>query len=112
MVSRLGPKASRQPRRASYIIARYNVREGTFRDIIKNISAGGLFIRTSRKIATGQSITLEFPLFNFEEDIDVKGTVIRVEHHGFAVEFDRPLRELMDTDSLAPALVHEGDRRS
>ncbi len=112
MVSRLRPKSSRQHRRVSYIIARYTVREGTYRDIIKNISAGGLFIRTTRRIATGQPISLEFPLFDFAEQVEVQGTVIRVEHHGFAVEFDRPLRELTDTDSLASALVHEGDRRS
>jgi len=112
MVSRLGPKASRQDRRASYIIARYTVREGTYRDIIKNISAGGLFVRTSRRISIGQAITLEFPLFDFEKHIEVQGMVVRVEHRGFAVEFGRPLRELIDGNDLVPALVHEGDRRS
>ena len=45
------PNNRQYPRRTAYIIAEYIVIEGSFRDIIKNIGAGGLFIRTDRKIA-------------------------------------------------------------
>ena len=82
------------PDAIAWIIAEYTVREGKFRDVMKNIGAGGLFIRTSRKIKTGQPILLEFPLFRFENNIRVSGQVIRRDHDGFAVAFDEPLEEL------------------
>jgi len=43
-------------RRTSFIIAEYTIQEGTFRDVIKNHGAGGLFIKTGRKIKVGQPI--------------------------------------------------------
>jgi pyruvate-ferredoxin/flavodoxin oxidoreductase len=45
--------------------------------MIKNIGAGGLFVRTSRNIASGQSIRLEFPLFRFNNTVTVSGKVVR-----------------------------------
>lgn len=98
------------PRRTSYIIAKYTVREGTFRDLIKNIGAGGLFIRTSRKVAQGQTIVVEFPLFQFEKNVRVTGQVIRRKRDGFAVVFDEPLKGLICDGGEFPEIVHEGDR--
>jgi len=97
-------------RRASLIIAHYKVKEGEFRDIIKNISANGLAIRTKRTITTGQSITLTFPLFDFQQPVKVTGKVERTEPGGFAVEFDTPIRAIARGSSLKE-IVHELDRR-
>ena len=58
------PEKRQYPRRTAYIIAECTTQEGTFRDIIKNIGAGGLFIKTNRKVSVGQPITVKFPLFN------------------------------------------------
>jgi hypothetical protein len=80
-----GPNRRRYPRRTTYIIAAYTVQEGTFRDVIKNIGAGGLFVRTSRNIASGQSIRLEFPLFRFDNTVTVSGKIVRKSPDGFAV---------------------------
>ena len=104
------PKRNTFPRRTSYIIAAYTVKEGRFRDIIKNIGAGGLFVRTSRKVAAGQPITLEFPLFNFDQAIQVTGTVSRIAHLGFAVTFDEPIDGLICKKGHFPEIVHESDR--
>ena len=104
------PKRDTLPRRTSYIIAEYTVREGKFRDIIKNIGAGGLFIRTSRKIASGQAITLRFPLFDFKHTIQVTGTVSRIGQKGFAVTFDETIDALICKKGHFPKIVHEGDR--
>ena len=104
------PKRNTLPRRTSYIIAKYTVKEGTFRDVIKNIGAGGLFVRTSRRIAVGQAITLQFPLFNFEQTIKVTGTVSRIAHLGFAVTFDEKIDGLICKKGHFPEIVHEGDR--
>ena len=104
------PKRNTLPRRTSYIITEYTVKEGTFRDIIKNIGAGGLFVRTSRKVAVGQPIALQFPLFNFDQTIKVTGTVSRITHLGFAVTFDEPIEGLICKKGHFPEIVHESDR--
>jgi Tfp pilus assembly protein PilZ len=98
-------------RRTAFIIAEYTVQEGTYRDVIKNIGAGGLFVRTSRKIASGQSITLEFPLFDFNYTVTVSGKVARNSPDGFAVTFNDPIDGLICDDVGGfPKIVHEGDR--
>ena len=104
------PKRNTLPRRTSYIITKYTVKEGTFRDVIKNIGAGGLFVRTSRKVDAGQPIVLQFPLFNFEQTIEVTGTVSRIEQKGFAVTFDETIDGLICKKGHFPEIVHEGDR--
>ena len=104
------PKRNTIHRRTSYIIAEYTVKEGRFRDIIKNIGAGGLFVRTSRKVAVGQPITLQFPLFDFDQTIQVTGTVSRITHLGFAVTFDEQIDDLICKKGHFPEIVHESDR--
>ena len=98
------------PRRTSYIITKYTVKEGTFRDVIKNIGAGGLFVRTSRKVSLGQPIVLEFPLLHFDSTVQVTGMVTRRETDGFAVAFDEALDDLVCEDGNFPDIVHESDR--
>ena len=98
------------PRRTSFIIAEYTVKEGTHRDVVKNIGAGGLFIKTSRKVSLGQTIVLEFPLFQFDQTVKITGQVIRRDHDGFAVEFDEPLDALVSKNGKFPEIVHESDR--
>jgi hypothetical protein len=100
------------PRRTAFIIAEYIVKEGTYRDVIKSIGAGGLFVRTSRKIALGQSIRLEFPLFQFDQTVRVTGKVIRRDPGGFAVLFNEPLDDLICENGDFPKIVHEGNRTS
>ena len=98
------------PRRPAYIIAEYTVREGTFRDIIKNIGATGLFIGTWRKIATGQPIELRFPVFEFDDEIKIRGTVVRSSVKGFSVAFDDPIDGLICKEGAFPDIVHESER--
>jgi Tfp pilus assembly protein PilZ len=99
------------PRSSSYIIAKYKVLEGTFRDVIKNIGAGGLAVRTQRKVAVGQPISIEFPLFEFDNLIEVAGRVIRKDSCGFAVTFNEPIHGLVCKEGQFPKIVHEGDRQ-
>ncbi len=98
------------PRKTSFIIAQYTVAEGTFRDIIKNIGAGGLFIDADREIAVEQSISITFPLFNFDNTIHVYGKVIRRDPNGYVVAFDEPIEGLSCKDGYFPEIVHELDR--
>lgn len=100
----------RNPRRTSYIIVEYTVKEGTFRDIIKNIGADGLFINTQRNIAAGQPIALKFPLFDFDQIIEIDGNVKRRTANGFAVSFDQPIDGLVGKKAQLADIVHEIDR--
>lgn len=106
------PKQNRRqyPRRATYIIAKYTVKEGEFRDIVKSIGANGVFIGTRRNIVANQPIVLTFPLFDFNHQIQVQGDVVRSGPNGFAVEFEAPIAGLICKPGEFPDIVHEIDR--
>ena len=99
-------------RRASYIIGEYTVQEGTFRDVIKNLSAGGLFMKTDKKVKSNQPIIIKFPLLEFDQIIEVHGQIVRVEKSGFAVSFLNPIQVLISDDGKFPKIVHEANRSS
>ena len=94
------------PRCAAFIIAEYKLAEGTFRDVIKDIGANGLFVKTWRKFVAEESISFRFPLFDLYKIIEVSGKVIRNEHNGFAVSFDKPISGLVCKDGHLPEIVH------
>jgi hypothetical protein len=104
------PNQRSHPRRTAFIIVEYTVKEGTFRDIIKNIGADGMFVNTSRVIAGDQPIELRFPLLEFEHPIQVTGRVTRRSGTGFAVTFDRPIVDLICREGHFPDIVHEINR--
>jgi hypothetical protein len=104
------PNRRQYTRRATYIIAKYTVKEGEFRDIVKSIGANGLFIGTRRNIAIDQPIVLAFPLFDFNHQIRVQGNVVRSGPNGFAVEFEAPIAGLICKPGQFPDIVHEIDR--
>jgi hypothetical protein len=86
--------------------------ESLFEIIKSTLSSGddGLFIRTTRKISNGQPIKLEFPLFRFDNTVQVSGKVVRIDSDGFAVAFDKRLDALESKDGQLPEIVHEIDR--
>lgn len=96
-------------RRPAFIIVEYIVKEGVFRDIIKNIGPGGIYIGTQRSIASDQDIVLKFPLFSSEDIIEAKGRVVRSGPHGFAVTLDAPIDDLIGKDGVFQNIVHEID---
>lgn len=100
----------RNPRRVSFIIVEYTVKEGRFRDIMKNVSANGIFVNTQRTIAARQPISLEFPLFDFDHTIQTTGQVTRCNTKGFAVSFNQPIAGLICKEGHLPEIVHEIDR--
>jgi Tfp pilus assembly protein PilZ len=97
-------------RKNGLIIAEYTTPDGKESGLIRNISAGGLFIRTDKKPFAGQSIVLRFPLFNFEENISVSGKVLRIEPTGFVVKFDKPIYNLTHATDSSFEIVNEVDR--
>ena len=99
------------PRKAAFIIAEYTTQKGAFKDILKNISADGLFVKTWRKFEYGTPIVIRFPLFSFDQIIQVYGKVIRNDHNGFAVSFNKPIKGLVCKEGHLPEIVHESDRQ-
>ena len=97
-------------RQASFIVAEYTVQEGTYQDVIKNLSAGGLYIETKRKVRVGQPIILDFPLFKFKKIIEAHAKIVRANNKGFAVNFLNPINDLICEDGQFPDIVHEVDR--
>ena len=71
--------------------AKYTVSSGTYRDLVGNVSAGGVFILSRRTVLPGQRISIQFPIFALHSKPSVKGTVVRCQEHGFAVMFQRPV---------------------
>ena len=88
----------RFPRHIALFSAKYTVKSGTYRDLISNVSAGGIYIRTWRAIADGERIRLRFPIVAFDRRPDVMGTVVRSQEKGFAVKFDDPIEERIPKD--------------
>ena len=88
------------PRHLALFSAKYIVKSGTFRDVIGNVSAGGIYIHTRRTVARGQRITLRFPIVAFDQRPSILGTVVRCQDRGFAVMFDRPIEERIPKEEL------------
>jgi hypothetical protein len=81
------------PRRPALYTAKYTIASGTYRDLIANVSAGGIYIHSQRDVERGQRISLRFPIIAFDRRPNVTGTVVRSHARGFAVMFDDPVEE-------------------
>ena len=87
------PNRRRHPRHTALFSVKYTAKEGTYRDLIKNIGAGGVFVCTRRKIIQGRTINLQLPIFAFGKRLSLMGAVVRCNAKGFAVMFDEPIDE-------------------
>ena len=81
----------RYPRRVARFSAKYTVPSGTYRDLVGNVGAGGVFILSRQTVLPGQRISIQFPIFALHSKPSVIGTVLRCQKHGFAVIFQRPV---------------------
>ena len=104
------PNRRQYPRHTALFSIKYTVKRGAFRDLIINIGAGGVFVRTRRTINQGQPINLQFPILAFKRMLSVMGIVVRSNSRGFAVMFDEPLEEKIYKEGQFPEIVHEVNR--
>ena len=100
----------RHPRHAALLSVKYSVKEGTFRDLIKDIGAQGVFIRSRRTIQPDQSITIRFPILAFEKSFQATGRVVRCDDEGFGVMFNSPIEEKVCRDGQLPGILAERER--
>lgn len=89
------------PRHITLFSAKYTVKSGTYRDLVRNVSAGGIYIISRRRIKDGQRIRLRFPVLAFDKKPSVTGTVIRSQDRGFAVMFDNPVEEKISSSQYS-----------
>ncbi|WP_372680825.1 PilZ domain-containing protein [Desulfosarcina sp.] len=100
----------RHPRHIALFTAKYTVKSGTYRDLVRNVSAGGIYIISRRTIRDGQRISLRFPVLAFDKKPSVAGTVIRSHHRGFAVMFDHPVEAKIGRDGRFPHIEIKQDQ--
>jgi len=65
----------RHPRHIALFSAKYTVKSGTYRDFVRNVSAGGIYIISRQTIKDGQRISLRFPVLAFDKKPSVTVTV-------------------------------------
>ena len=88
-------KKRKYPRRSTLIDITYaSDQRGFFEDVIRNISAGGLYIETTLLSELGQKLTMTFSHPDSGDPIKVLGKVIRVDSEGIGVTFDKLLSVL------------------
>ena len=74
-------------RKPYFSVVDYNAQEDTYTDFIQNISAGGVFIATSKSFSVGQEVLLVFPLPVSQEHTTIGGEVAWVSEQGIGVKF-------------------------
>ena len=58
-----------------------------YKDFIKDISAGGVFIETHMPFSVGHEVSLSFPLPRYQKYIKIAGEVVRIAAQGIGVKF-------------------------
>ena len=98
------------PRYAAVFSTKYRIKEGFYRDLTRDVGAGGLFITTNRTVEQGRRINIQIPIFAFERRLSLMGTIVRCEPEGFAVMFEEALEVEIFRDGRFPANIRESKR--
>ena len=88
-------------RKPCVIAVDYADEERAFRDFIKNISTGGVFIETDSRFSVGRELTLTFSSSNYERPIKITGKIVRSGRQGIGVRFKA---EHEDLDAMIESL--------
>jgi len=81
---------SRQHPRVNYIISvKYEFDNQTYEGTTKNVSTGGVFIRTRDPVAVGQTVRIDVPLKKKGKIKRLSGKVTWSTRNGFGVQFIR-----------------------
>ncbi len=85
--------ARKHTRKPWKIAVEYISGKQTFRDYIKDISNGGVFIETQTPFTVGQIIKLKFPLPNYKKLVKVTGEIVWSSPDGIGVKFKKPPKQ-------------------
>jgi len=75
----------------------YTIQDKTYKDFIKNISAGGVYIKTDQPHLIGQDIAINFTLSDYSESIKISGKIVRIDPKGIAVRSLINLKMIQDS---------------
>ena len=76
----------RHPRIPCSAPIEYIARDRTFRNLSRDISAGGLFVETWETFSVGETIAMTLPVEK-QEPIQLNGKVVRIEKQGIGIAF-------------------------
>jgi Tfp pilus assembly protein PilZ len=89
-------EGQRQHARKSYFMSvDYAVKDRCFRDFIKDISAGGVFIETHHLFPVGETIALSFMVPRYPVPVKITGKIARVSPEGLGIEFLKENEDLI-----------------
>jgi len=74
-------------RKPFFMSVDYSTQDRVYRDFIKDISTGGVFIETLRPLPVGQEISMAFSFPNLRQNFKINGDVVRMGSKGIGVAF-------------------------
>jgi Tfp pilus assembly protein PilZ len=87
-----GQYSRKHPRKPVSKNIHYGAHKQFFEGLIKDISRGGLFIKSNDKFPVGQELTLAIPSASRMKSFKLKGEVVRIDQEGFGVKFKNILK--------------------
>ena len=84
---RLSKRKRKHERKPFLTTVDYSTDSGSYRDFIKDISVGGVFIETGTSFLVGKVISMTFLLPEHEKKIKIQGEIIRIDEKGIGVKF-------------------------
>ena len=85
-------------RKDTSIYALFKTNGLSFREYIKNISAGGLFVETGIPISASNELFMQFVHPDSKNLIKVNGEIVRIDSKGIGVKFGKPQPHIVLSD--------------
>ena len=80
----------KHPRKPYVSQVDFSTGDQAFKELVQDISPGGLFIETSAPLAVGQEITLLLSLQDHARPMKILGEIVRATDQGIGVRFKHP----------------------
>ena len=81
-------KGRREHERKSFLeTLDYTSAAGAYRDFVKNISEGGIFIETRNPLSVGEEISMTLLDSKHKKRLKIQGEIVRMEREGIGVKF-------------------------
>jgi Tfp pilus assembly protein PilZ len=82
----------KHPRRPFTKNIHYAANKQFYEGLVKDISRGGMFIKSNDKFPVGQELTLAIPSASRLKGLKLRGEVVRIDKEGFGVKFRSMLK--------------------
>jgi len=102
--NRWGEKARKDDRKDFFMTVDYVVSGRYYRDFIRDMSDGGVFIKTRQKFESGQEILMTFMSPDLQKPFKIPGEIMRTLDNGIGVRFIKESQVQAETIS---ALVNQ-----